>query len=289
MTSKTIYEALHWASSFLEERNLEPPAAELLIRHHLQVSRTELFMRYRDAITPEFFERYEKDVLTYASGVPVQHIIGYEDFYGRRFKVNKDVLIPRPETEELVLAILEEKKKLFAIEPVHLVDIGTGSGAISVTIALEDPAIHVRAVDISQSALRVARANASALGADITFFEGDLLQPLLDLNEKVDIVVSNPPYIPLHEEKELATHVRDHEPHLALFGGEDGYDLYRRMIEQLPSVLRCKALVGFEVGAGQGKTVRKMLEVAFPRATTEIREDINRKDRIVLAYGDMTI
>ncbi|WP_088104401.1 peptide chain release factor N(5)-glutamine methyltransferase [Halalkalibacter urbisdiaboli] len=285
----TVYEALNWASSFLEERQLEPPAAEWFMRHHLDVTRTELLLRYRDPLEEDVWNRFKNDVHAYANGIPVQHLTGYEEFYGRRFTVNSDVLIPRPETEELVLAILQKKQALFSDRAIQIADIGTGSGAIAITLALEAENSKVYATDISERALVVAKQNAENLHAHIEFFQGDLLQPFIEKKQRLDVIVSNPPYIPLHEESDLAVHVREHEPHLALFGGEDGYVLYRRLIEELPNVVQPKALVGFEVGMGQGETVRKLLQTAFPRATTEVRDDINGKDRIVLAYGDMSL
>ncbi|WP_332692438.1 peptide chain release factor N(5)-glutamine methyltransferase [Halalkalibacter lacteus] len=283
----TIREALKWASSFLKERNLEQPVAEWLLRHYYQANRAKLFMILDEAIELELVTRFEKDLERHAQGEPVQHIIGYEEFYGRRFIVNKHVLIPRPETEELVVAVTELKQKLFQKEKIKLVDVGTGSGAISITLALEDETLDVLAVDISAEALDVAKRNAKELEAQVTFKHGDLLTPLLEESVQVEAVVSNPPYIPLSDAPGLAVHVRDHEPHLALFGGEDGLDLYRRFMEQLPHVLKEQSLVAFEVGVGQAEVVRKMLVSTFPHATTEIKVDINGKERMVFAYGDM--
>ncbi|WP_066154922.1 peptide chain release factor N(5)-glutamine methyltransferase [Halalkalibacter krulwichiae] len=287
--NKTIQEALNWASSFLAERELEQPVAEWLLRHYLQMSRTQLLMSLREPLAEDIFLRLNEDLNRHASGIPVQHIIGYEEFFGRRFEVNEHVLIPRPETEELVVQVLERKKAIFHTRPIKLVDVGTGSGAISITLALEDPTIDVRAIDISSDALTVANRNGNKLGANVTFTHGDLLQPLIKVKQKVDVVVSNPPYIPLTDAKTLMTHVRDHEPHLALFGGEDGLDLYRRFMEELPKVLNETGIVAFEVGVGQAEVVRKMLADVFPNAITEIKVDINGKERMVSAFGNMTV
>ncbi|KHF38361.1 peptide chain release factor N(5)-glutamine methyltransferase [Halalkalibacter okhensis] len=284
----TIREALRWASSFLEEKGLEPPVAEWLLRHYYQVNRAKLLMILDDNIEHELIERLKTDLNRHAEGSPVQHIIGYEEFYGRRFSVNEHVLIPRPETEELVVAIQELKQKFFQKERVHLVDVGTGSGAIAVTLALEDESIDVQAMDISEMALHTARENAEKLGANVRFKHGDLLTPILEEGTRVEVVVSNPPYIPLSDASSLAVHVREHEPHLALFGGEDGLDLYRRFMEQLPRVLKETGIVGFEVGVGQARMVEKMLQTTFPHATTEVKLDINGKERMVFAYGKMT-
>ncbi|TWI59774.1 peptide chain release factor N(5)-glutamine methyltransferase [Halalkalibacter nanhaiisediminis] len=286
--SKTIHEALRWASSFLAERELEQPVAEWLLRHYLQVDRSKLLMMLHDPIAEEVVGRLKEDLKRHASGIPVQHLIGYEEFYGRRFIVNQDVLIPRPETEELVLEVGKMKEQLFGDERVTLVDVGTGSGAISVTLSLEDETLDVLAIDISEKALVVAKENAKNFAAKVSFLHGDLLEPLIEQGKKVEIVVSNPPYIPLTDAGELAVHVRDHEPHLALFGGEDGLVLYRRLIEQLPFVLKGQAIVALEVGVGQAEVIKEMLANAFPCAKTKISLDISGKERMVFAYGKMT-
>lgn len=283
----TVNEALRWASSFLKERNLEEPVAQWLLRHYLQVSRAQLFTMLTDELDPEIEQKLKSDLAEHAKGVPVQHLIGYEEFFGRRFHVNSDVLIPRPETEELVVAILDLKARLFKKEEVTVVDVGCGSGAISVTLALEDVSMNVSAVDLSRDALVVAQKNAKELGAKISFYEGDLLQPILESREKVDIFVSNPPYIPLTDANTLAAGVRDFEPHLALFGGEDGLVLYRKLMKQLPSVMKEKGVIGFEVGVGQARMVEAMLQQTFPRAETEVKVDINGKERMVFAYGEL--
>ena len=216
------------------------------------------------------------------TGWPVQHIMGYEEFYGRTFKVNEHVLIPRPETEELVYETLKRVRKYFPdVRGLKLVDIGTGSSAIASTMKLELPALEVAASDISEEALAVARENAKVLGAEVTFTQGDLLQPFIQTDAVFDIVLSNPPYIPDHEKEELSEVVREHEPHTALFGGEDGLDLYRRFALELPQVVRNRAIIGFELGAGQGNAVKAIMEEAFPAARVEVVFDINGKDRMV--------
>lgn len=168
-------------------------------------------------------------------GVPVQHLRGSQEFFGRSFLVTPDVLIPRPETE----GIIEEVFRLYTDRsaPLRIADVGTGSGVLAVTLALEFPASEVLALDISPEALAVAQANATALGArNVRFAESDLLAAAE--NEPFDLIVSNPPYIPLHEAAELHRQVRDHEPHLALFGGDDGLAVIRRLLPQAATHLR---------------------------------------------------
>jgi release factor glutamine methyltransferase len=280
---KTVFEALKWASSFLKENKRDENAGELLLKYLLDMDRSQLLANQRLEIGDKVRMEFVRGITDHVHGTPIQHIIGYEEFYGRRFKVNGNVLIPRPETEELVYYMLEKMKKHFAgiDEELKLADIGTGSGAIAATLKLEHPALSVMAVDISSSALEVARRNAVELDAEVAFYEGDLLQPLIAAGVQLDVLVSNPPYIPLTDLPELADVVKDHEPHSALFGGEDGLDFYHRFMEELPQVMKEKFLIGFEIGVGQGEAVAAMLRKAFPSAAVEVIHDINGKDRMV--------
>ncbi len=285
----TVFEALKWASSFLIERKRDENAGEIYLRHLLGVSRSQLFAEQRMTVPQGTWEEFQEGIRQHASGVPIQHIIGIEEFYGREFKVNEHVLIPRPETEELIYYGLERMKRLFPRGgSLRAADIGTGSGAIAVTLKLEctDQELEVMAVDISEEALAVAQDNSRRLGAEVDFYQGDLLQPLVDKGVKLDIMLSNPPYIPLGDRETMSEVVVDHEPQLALFGGEDGYDLYRRFMEELPLVMNDTFLSGFEVGAGQGETVADMLRSAFPDAEAEVVIDINGKDRMVFCWRD---
>lgn len=277
-----IYEALQWASSFLKEKNRDENAGELLLRFFLHMDRTKLLANLREELEPEVENRFLGAVELHGEGTPVQYIIGHEEFYGRRFRVNECVLIPRPETEELVLGTLTRMSRLFGGgQSVDVVDVGTGSGAIAISLKLERPVLSVTASDISEDALAVASGNAEQLGADVTFVKGDLLKPFIEDGRKFDVVISNPPYIPLGDKVDMSVVVTEHEPHGALFAGEDGLDLYRRFAEELPMVLKEKALVGFEVGAGQSRDVAELLRQAFPAAHIETVYDINGKDRMV--------
>ncbi|WP_263621446.1 peptide chain release factor N(5)-glutamine methyltransferase [Rossellomorea aquimaris] len=280
----TVFEALKWASSFLKKQNRDENAGEIYLRHLLDMSRSQLLAEQRMEISAEKWEEFQQGVRSHADGVPIQHIIGFEEFYGRTFLVNEHVLIPRPETEELIYYGLEKMKRLFPRGgSLRAADIGTGSGAIAITLKLESTAwpVEMMAVDISEEALCVAKENSQRLGAEVSFYQGDLLKPLMDDGVKLDIMLSNPPYIPLGDRETMSEVVVDHEPQLALFGGEDGYDLYRRFMDELPSVMNDAFLIGFEVGAGQGETVADMLRETFPEAETEVVFDINGKDRMV--------
>ena len=223
MTNVKIFEALNWASSFLKEHNREEFAGELLLRYYSGLSRTSMLMKMRDELDGEVWTEFQAAVKRHSDGEPIQYIIGSEEFYGRRFLVNEHVLIPRPETEELVQGTLQRLDRLFSeSDQIDLVDVGTGSGAISVTLKLEKPELKVTAVDLSKDALEVARKNASELGAEIEFLHGDLLQPLISQGKKVDVVISNPPYIPVADQEWMSDIVTEHEPHMALFAVHGG-------------------------------------------------------------------
>ncbi|PEA52975.1 protein-(glutamine-N5) methyltransferase, release factor-specific [Bacillus pseudomycoides] len=278
-----VYEALKWASSFLQENGRDENAGEIVLCHVLKTNRTGLMMNMREELTAEQEQTFTNFIHKHVEGIPVQYLIGYEMFYGRPFFVNEEVLIPRPETEELVLGVLTRIRRKFGDKDVHVADIGTGSGAISITLALENPRLHVYTVDIATESIEVARKNAAELEANVTFYHGDLLSPFQETKQKLDVVVSNPPYIPEEDWRGLSSVVKEHEPKRALVGGEDGLDFYRRFMEELPKVLQEEAIVAFEVGVGQGEDVRALLQETFLHAHVEVVFDINGKDRMVFA------
>lgn len=286
MKHKTIFEALKWASSYLVDKGRDENAARLLLQHILQTNYSGLMMRMHDAISNETLEQFENYVEQHAKGRPVQYITGVEEFYGRQFTVNESVLIPRPETEELIVAAQERIHKLFGkAAPIKIADIGTGSGAIAITMKCELQNAEITATDISESALETARLNAKQHNAQIDFRLGDLTEPLQ--NEKWDVILSNPPYISYDEAKEMSEVVLEHEPHSALFAEEDGLILYRKLAEQLPPLLKKPALIGVEIGHLQGEAVANFFKSSFPEAKIEIIKDINQKNRFVFCEIDV--
>jgi len=277
---KYVYEALNRASSFLIQNGREEPVARLLLQHVLQKTHVQLLSDMREEITPEQFDRYWAMIEEHQSGKPVQYIMGTEEFYGRTFHVNEDVLIPRPETEELIVEAMSRIKRMFtADQPVKLADIGTGSGAIAVTMKLENPTLHVTATDLSLEALKVAEANAQHLEAPITFKQGDLTEPIA--TDMWDVILSNPPYIGYEEAPTLSDTVRNYEPHSALFADDEGLHLYKRLAQELPEIMNRPALIGLEIGYLQGPAVQSFFQKAFPNARVEIVKDINEKERMI--------
>lgn len=280
----TVFEALKWASSCLKEAGRDENAAEILLLYELNTDRSRLLASLHDSISNLQLDRFRSMVKRHAQGIPVQYITGKEYFYGREFVVNEDVLIPRPETEEIVLFALSKIETVFpGKKGLRAVDVGTGSGAIAITMALENCELFVTATDIAQASLKVASENAKRLGAKVEFVCGDLLKPLVQANQKADIIVSNPPYISLEELETLSETVRLHEPVRALTDGSDGLGFYKRFMEELPNVLPDRGIVVFEIGHSQGEAVRSLLLNAFPQAEVRVNQDINGKDRIVYA------
>ncbi|QTN00876.1 peptide chain release factor N(5)-glutamine methyltransferase [Sediminibacillus dalangtanensis] len=280
---RTINEALRWASLFLQQRDREPRVAEILLQYHTGLERAGFLAAQRELLPKETDDQFIADVKAHGeTGIPVQHLTGTEAFYGRDFLVDKHVLIPRPETEELVLGVLEYARGL-GEKPVRLVDVGTGSGVIAITLKLEKPSWKVAATDISEHALQVAKQNADRLGAEIDFQQGYFLQPVVERREQVDIIVSNPPYIAHQEKASLDETVKNFDPALALFAEKEGLAAYHQIIDRADSILASPGLIAFEIGHQQGVQVSGLIRSKFPGASIDIRKDINGKDRMVFA------
>ncbi|SFB26303.1 release factor glutamine methyltransferase [Lentibacillus halodurans] len=272
------HEVLRRASLFLEENNREPKMAELLLKHYLDVTRTVFLTMMHDPIPETVLRSFCRAVTEHAeTGVPLEHITGYATFYGRDFQVNEHTLIPRPETEELVQHFIQAVSN----EPLRIVDIGTGSGIIAITLALELPNATVYATDISEKALEVARQNAKQLDSNVTFLQGDYLQPLIEQHIEIDMIVSNPPYIASADKTLLSDTVKNFEPEQALFADDNGLAAFKKIIHQLPETMKPCGCVFLEIGHKQGADVQSLLQKAFPKSDVAIIPDMNGKDRII--------
>ena len=271
----TYYEVLDRASSFLSELNHSSFVAEWLMRERLDWSKTELVMQYRNVMPVSELKQFERDFEQFVKGLPMQQIIGHEWFYNRKFKVTEDTLIPRPETEEWLEQVLTDLPQ----EPLSIVDIGTGTGIIGLTVKLERPADDVTITDISKEALDVAKENAQVLGAEITAELGDLFEPLV--GKKFDVIISNPPYISEDEINVMDQSVLDYEPKSALFADEDGLAIYKRMAESIEKYLKPNGRIYLEIGYQQGDSVSRLFKNAFPDAKVTIWQDFNQLDRVV--------
>ena len=248
-----------------------------------QKERYNLYLHYEEEMPKELEENFRKGMERILNQEPMAHVLGYSWFYGYKMKVSNQVLIPREETEELCAKILSRIDYIFKDEDSLMgVDVGSGSGAIAITLDKEEPRLHMVATDISNEALEVAKENAKENEASITFLEGDMLKPLIEQNLRFDLLVCNPPYIP--EEEVMEKSVVDFEPHVALFGGEDGLKFYRAVFEDCKNVLKDKSFMAFEMGWNQKEALSKLVEEYLPEATYEIIKDMNGKDRMLFVY-----
>lgn len=270
----TIREALTDASQQLKSSDTPRLDAQVLLEHVLQVNRAYLFAHDDDRLSLDHHAQFQDLIQRRAKGEPIAYIIGTRGFYDLEFDVTPDVLIPRPETELL----LEEALRLMKDKPdATVLDVGTGSGALAVTYAVHMPHSEVYAIDISPSALQMAESNAKKNGAQVQFLQGSLAQPLIEHEVKVDLLMANLPYIRSDEMSSLA--VSQHEPHLALDGGEDGLDLIRQLIQQIPSVCLHGANILLEIGAEQGHALQKLIYKSL-NVECDILQDYAGLDRI---------
>lgn len=277
--TECIFEAWNRATLLLEEKELDMGAARIVMEVATGLSGASLLIKQREMMTDEQHEFFWKKIRELEKGKPVQYVVGIESFYGRTFEVNEHVLIPRPETEELIYGAIERGRRLFVNEKLAVADIGTGSGAIAVTFKKEWSAAQVTATDISKEALAVAMKNAHKHNAEVTFKLGDMTAPIA--MEKWDIVLSNPPYIAHDESTEMSPTVLSYEPHQALFAEEEGLSFYRQLANNLPPLMNNPSLIGVEIGYKQGPAVHKLFKDAFPNAVVDTVKDINGKDRMV--------
>jgi len=258
----TLGEALEWGESKLRQGPHPERArrdAETLLLHHIGRERAWLLGHLEDEFAGCRALGFAALIERRQRGEPVQYVLGETEFYGLPFRVTPDVLIPRPETEHLVEKVLELASTLK--EP-RIVDVGTGSGAIAVALAYHLPHASITAIDISPASLALARENAERNGvaARLCFLAGDLLGPVGA--QRFDLVVSNPPYVSLEERDSLAVEVREFEPALALFAGEDGLLVYRRLFAQAHASLVRGGVVAVEIGCGQAQAVAEMVQAA---------------------------
>lgn len=266
----TLKEALLQGQRLLEEADIASPrlTAEVLLAHATNHDRAWLYAHSTDELIELWWIHYGRYLHQRIQGTPTQYITGKQEFYGREFRVTPDVLIPRPETEHLIEAAL-------ACGGETILDVGTGTGAIAITLALETKA-RITATDISPAAIRIAEDNASRLGAQVEFVECDLIPS----NRTFDLIVSNPPYVALRDKPTLQPEVRDHEPALALFAGDDGLDIYRRLIPAAANALNSNGWLVMEIGADQADAIGAMLA---SWTHVGVRKDLAGRPRIVIA------
>lgn len=273
-----IFNIRQIAKNKILEKNLDPSVINLLLEDVLGLSNQEILMKnildLDEDKTSRFFSLLDEYL---KNEKPIQYILGYTYFYKRKFKVNKNVLIPRFETEELVyhaLKIIKENNYK------NIVDIGSGSGNINITLKLENENLNVIGLDVSKEALNVSKENALNLKADVSYYESDLLSYLIDNNIKVDLIISNPPYIDIND-NEVDEIVRNNEPSLALFASDNGLYNYKKIIDDSKKILNKNGSIIFEIGYTQGNILKEYALNNYQNIEVKIIKDIDKKDRIL--------
>jgi release factor glutamine methyltransferase len=278
-----LREALQSATQTLSRAGIADASveAELLLGHILGMSKTQLYTGPERVLTSVETEHLWNLVRRRLAHEPAAYILGHCEFYGIDFYIDSHTLIPRPETELLVEEAVELAERISqGGKQITIADIGTGCGAIAVSLALALPQAKIYATDISGSALRVAGINCqrSAVSSRVELLQGNLLEPL---PRPVDMIVANLPYIRSCEFRDLSPEIRDYEPTMALAGGEDGLDIIQQMLEQVPGKLSHGACFLLEIGQGQGGMITSLIKRYFPQANIELVFDLGGIERIV--------
>ena len=282
-----VVDLLDWTTRYFEQHGIRNPRvdAEVLLGYLLEKSRLQLYLHFEMPVFQEHLTLYRELIKKRIEHTPVSYLTNRKEFMSLDFYVDERVLIPRPETEQLVETILREKTG----DSERLLELGTGSGVIATSLAVHQPEWDIIATDISKPALAVAEKNAEthAHTAQIKFLSGDLFDPIKGIDPTGDIrfdwIVCNPPYIKKTEWETLSPDVREHEPEIALFAGDDGLTVIRRLIAEAPEYLAPNGKLILEIGDTQGDTVRTLIDAEPAYCTYELIKDYAEKERIVLA------
>jgi release factor glutamine methyltransferase len=297
----TIQKLLNWITEYFTQKGIDPPrlSAELLLSYILQMERIELYTQFNKSVTSQQLDQLHNLIKRAGQNEPIAYLIGKTEFYSLEIKVTADCMIPRPETELLVERAIE----FLRTRPVGnlmagsreiskggtqlVCDLCTGSGCIAIAIAKNFLNARIIATDIYGAALKVAAANIKKHRIEdrVTLLAGDLFEPLVPQidTEKFDLIVCNPPYVSVSEFEALDKNVKDYEPRLSLFGGADGLDIHRRIIENADSFLKPGAALMLEIGYAQGQAIRQLLEQTSVLGEIKIEKDFQNHDRIAIA------
>jgi len=274
----TVKELLEWTCNYFKEKNIKEARleAEILLARVLGKDRVYLYANYDAPVNQDERSIFREFIKRRARKEPLAYITGAKEFMSLEFKVNPNVLIPRPESE----IIVEKAIDLFKDQPCTICDIGTGSGALAISLAYYLPLTQVFATDISPQALATARDNAASLQVEVEFLEGDLLSPFLDKEHCFDLIVANLPYISQEEYHTLDSGVKSYEPQIALLAPGDGLDIYRRLLPQAFTLLKEGAYLFIEIGWQQGE---KAIQMMSDFEEIQLIKDLAGYDRVVMA------
>ena len=270
MINMTIEELLVFGKSHCHSDHAKILLAELLDKNPL-----ELLNYLEEKVTEDIVDLYKKEILALEAGKPLQYVIGSVNFYGNKFIIDERVLIPRFETEELVEKTIEYINNNFN-ESIDVIDLGCGSGVIGLTLEKKISTKSVDLVDISKEALEVATINCNNLDSKANLIENDFLE---GITKKYDLIISNPPYIKTNEEIESI--VKNNEPELALYAGEDGLDCYKKILSQVKNNMKDKCLIAFEIGCDQAEQITELVNEYLTDVKVEVKKDLSGKDRML--------
>lgn len=266
---------------FFGKKHIHSDHAKILLAELINKNPLELLNHLSDQIPEETVELYKRSVYALESGKPLQYVLGNVNFYGTRFYINENVLIPRFETEELVEQTINYATKFFT-EPVDIIDLGCGSGVIGLTLEKKLSTNSVDLVDISPKALEVSHKNCVKLSSQAKLIQSDMFE---NITKKYDIIISNPPYIKTDEKIEKI--VEENEPHIALYAGTDGLDCYRKILKNITKYMKNKCLIAFEIGMTQAQAIEKLVQENIPAAKIEVKKDLSGKDRMLFIFYNL--
>ena len=275
-----LIDLINWGETYFKDKNFDNPRSEIewLLQDLLNYKKIDLYLKFEEEIDSEKLFILKSWIKRRVSREPLQYITGKADFYGRSYFVNNKVLIPRPETEILIDAAI---KNLFKKKNPFIIDIGTGSGCIGITLAIEIKKSNVLSIDISKDALLIAKNNAENHNIkNIKFLEIDVLKN--DINQKADLIISNPPYISKNELSTLMPEVKNHEPKISLTDNKDGFTFYERFVSLFPKILKNDGVAIIEVGREEHSI--KVLEIFKKNGMKNIKvvKDLNSDNRAVI-------
>ncbi len=272
----TIEELLCYGRQYVHSDYAKILLAELLNKNVL-----ELYNYLNELVPEDKVDLYKEEINALANNKPLQYVIGNVNFFGNKFIVNENVLIPRFETEELVDYTIKYAKKYFNY-PVDIIDLGTGSGIIGLTLEKKLVTNSVDLVDISKEALEIAKKNKENLQLHANTILSDMWQ---NVDKKYDIIISNPPYI--KEKEEIEEIVKENEPHLALYAGEDGLDCYRKIFKDIKAHMKEKSLIALEIGMTQAQDIVNIIHETLENVQIEIKKDLSERDRMIFIFKNL--
>ena len=274
----TVEELLVLGKSYASSDHAKILLAELLNKNPLEL------LNYLDyKVNIELSNKYKEELLALKNGKPLQYVIGNVNFYGIKYYINENVLIPRFETEELVENTINYIKKYFNY-PIDIVDLGCGSGVIGLTLEKKISTKSVDLIDISPKALTVTKKNIINLNSRANIIENNFLE---NINKKYDVIISNPPYIKTDEQIENI--VKENEPHIALYGGKEGLDCYKEILKNINNNLKEKALIAFEIGSNQAQDLIKLINIYLTNVKIIVKKDLSGRDRMLFIFKNIGI